>query len=242
MFVLNSSRPLFRDNPQLRRALNFALIRNSMLRVGAGEMTDQYLPPGVPGFRKRDVYPDGGDLVRAQDLAAGNLRDGKLVFLVPDVLPARTSAQRLQERLKEIGLDVEVRPFGEHATASSYLGRLGSGEPWDMALVLWTPDYVDPSAYINRLLDDRFTGAPTLARFDEPGFMEPMRQAALLRGPARARAYAELDLRLSRDAAPIAPTAVFYEATFVSARVDPKCLLLRPGLVLTTVCLKQARQ
>jgi ABC-type oligopeptide transport system substrate-binding subunit len=242
MFVLNSSRPLFRDNPQLRRALNFALNRNGALRPGAGVTADQNLPPGVPGYRARAIYPDGGNLVRAQDLAAGNVRDGKAVFLVPDVLPARTAAQRLQELLKEIGLDVEVRPFGEHATASSYLGRLGSGEPWDMALVLWTPDYVDPSAYINRLLDDRFTGAPTLARFDEPGFMEPMRQAALLRGPARTQAYAELDLRLSRDAAPIAPTAVFYEATFVSARVDPKCLLLRPGLVLTTVCLKQARQ
>ena len=29
------------------------------------------------------------------------------------------------------------------------------------------------------------------------------------------------------------------EATLVSARVGPKCMLLRPSLVLTTVCLKR---
>ena len=236
MFVLNSSRPLFRNNPQLRRAVNFGLNRNVLFRLGT--VTGHYLPPGVQGYRQRTIYPPGGDLVRAGELAAGNLRDGKAIFLVPDVAPARNTAQVIREQLAKIGLDVEIQPFGEHATASSYLGRLGSDEPWDLALVLWTPDYVDPSAYINRLLDSQFTGAPTLTRFDEPSFTEPMRKAALLRGAARAKAYSELDLQLARDAAPVAPTVALYEATLVSARVNPKCMLRRPGLVLTTVCLK----
>ena len=239
MFVLNSSGPLFRNNPGLRRAVNFALNRSLLYRFGTP--TGHYLPPGVQGYEQRTIYPLGGDLVRAGELAAGNLRDGKAVFLVPNVAPARNNAQAIGEQLAKIGLDVEIKPFGEHATASSYLGRLGSDEPWDLALVLWTPDYVDPSAYINRLLDSQFTGAPTLTRFDEPSFNEPMRKAALLRGTARAKAYAELDLRLARDAAPVAPTVAFYESTLISARVDRKCMLLRPGLVLTTVCLRPPR-
>ena len=107
--------------------------------------------------------------------------------------------------------------------------------------MLWTPDYVDPSAYINRLFDSQFTGAPTLTRFDEPPFTAPMRTAALLRGAARTKAYAELDLQLARDAAPVAPTVALYEATLISARVDRKCMLLRPGLVLTTICLRPPR-
>jgi ABC-type oligopeptide transport system substrate-binding subunit len=236
MFVLNSSRPLFRNNPQLRRAVNFALNRNG-LRAGAGNPTGQYLPPGVAGYKERRIYPNGGDVLRAQELAAGNLRDGKAVFLVPDVAPARTAAQNVQLRLEEIGLDVEIRPFGEHATASSYLGRLGSDEPWDLALVLWSPDYVDPSAYVNRLLDSEFTGAATWSRFDEPLYTALMRRASRLQGEARAKAYEELDLLLTRDVAPLAPTAALNEATLVSGRVDPKCMLRRPGLVLTTVCL-----
>ena len=39
---------------------------------------------------------------------------------------ATRAAGRSNSWLK-IGLDVEIQPFGEHATASSYLGRLGSG-------------------------------------------------------------------------------------------------------------------
>ena len=66
-----------------------------------------------------------------------------------------------------------------------------------------------------------------------------MQQASRLQGAARAKAYAELDLRLARDAAPLLPIAVLNEATLVSGRVPKRCMLLRPGLVLTTVCLKQ---
>jgi peptide/nickel transport system substrate-binding protein len=238
MLVLNSSRPLFRNNPQLRRAINFALARSSMLRPpAAGVASSQYLPAGVAGYKRRSIYPDGGELARAEALAAGNLRDGKAIFLVPDIAPARANAQNLQGQLAPLGLDLEIQPFGEHATASSYLGRLGSDEPWDLALVLWSPDYVDPSAYANRLLDSEFTGAATWSRFDEPSTVALMRKAALLRGAARAKAYAELDLLLTRDVAPLAPIAVLNEATLVSARVDRRCMLLRPGLVLTTVCL-----
>ena len=237
MYVLNSSGPLFRNNPQLRRAVNLALERPRFLRPGTGEVTDQYLAPNVRGFEQRTIYP-ARDLARARALAAGNLRGGKALLYVPDVLPARSSAQGVQLQLEELGLEIEIRPFGEHATASSYLGRLGNAdEPWDLALVLWTPDFVDPAAYINRLLDAQHAGGTNLARFDEPPFNALMQQASRLQGGARAKAYAELDLRLARDAAPLAPIAVLNEATLVSGRVG--CMLRRPGLVLTTVCLKR---
>jgi len=239
MYVLNSSGPLFRNNPQLRRAVNFAVKRERLLATGAGDPTDQYLPPNVAGFKQRTIYPRAGDLDHARALAAGSLRGGKAILYVPDVPVARGSAQGVQLQLEEFGLDIEIRPFGEHATAASYLGRLGDAdEPWDLALVLWSPDFVDPAAYINRLLDGQHAGGTNLARFDEAPYNAQMQQASRLRGAARAKAYAELDLRLARDAAPLVPIAVFNEATLVSARVPKRCMLLRPGLVLTTVCLK----
>ena len=238
-YVLNSSGPLFRNNPRLRRAVNLALDRGRLLRPGTGDATDQYLPPNVRGFKQRTIYP-ARDLARARALATGNLRGGRALLYVPDVLPARGSAQGVQLQLAELGVEIEILPFGEHATAASYLGRLGNAdEPWDLALVLWAPDFVDPAAYINRLLDGRHAGGTNLARFDEPPYNGQMQQASRLQGAARDKAYAELDLRLARDAAPLLPIAVLNEATLVSARVPKRCLLLRPGLVLTTVCLKR---
>ena len=66
-----------------------------------------------------------------------------------------------------------------------------------------------------------------------------MQRASRRQGTAREAAYADLDLRLARDAAPLLPVGVLNELTLVSARVPKRCMLLRPGLVLTTVCLKQ---
>ena len=63
-----------------------------------------------------------------------------------------------------------------------------------------------------------------------------MRRAARLQGAAREKAYRDLDLQLARDAAPLVPLDVLNEATLVSARVG--CVLRRPSLVLTTVCLE----
>ena len=239
MFVLNSSRPLFKDNPRLRRAVNLALDRTSFRATAAAHsLTDQYLPSPVQGFRDRTVYPLGGDLARAKTLAAGSLRDRKAVFYVPACVGALACVQFVARPLEELGLEIEVRPFPEWTTASAYLGRLGDpDEPWDVALIQWTPDFVDPFAYINRLLDGRSAGGTDLARFDEPFYGDLMRKASRLQGAARDKAYAELDHRLTRNAAPVVPLYVVSEATLVSKRVPKRCMLLRPGLVLTTVCL-----
>jgi len=237
--VFNSARPLFRRNPALRRAVNVALERSHLINdKSVWKVTDQLLPPGVAGFTDHKIYPPMGDPARAKVLAAGNQRSGKAVFYAPDTPLAISCAQCVSERLAEIGLDVEIRPIGEWTTASAYRGRLGDpDEPWDMAFVVWTPDFVDPYGYINRLLDTQDVGGTNLARFDESEYVGPMRRAASLQGAERTRAYAQLDLQLSRDAAPIVPFLVLNEATLVSARVG--CMLLRPSLVLTTACLKR---
>ena len=61
-------------------------------------------------------------------------------------------------------------------------------------------------------------------------------EASRLSGDARYRAYGELDVQISRDAAPGIPFAVLNAWAFVSARVG--CVIMNPGLDLTAVCLK----
>ena len=241
MLAFNSSRPLFRDNPKLRRAVNYALGRRALQFAGplSSELTDQYLPSTLPGSEDANIYPlDRPDVEKARELAAGNTRSGKAVIYTTDFSLPLAAAQLVKRQLAEIGLELEVKALPIHIATAAYVGKLAvQGEPWDLALVLWTPNFIDPYAYLNALLDRQFIGGTNLARFESGDYDRLMRQAALVPSAGdRSRAYGALDVRLARGAAPLAALDVLSEVTLVSARVG--CIVLRPALDLTAVCLK----
>ena len=234
-FALNTSRPLFRDNVPLRQAVNFAIDRAALERVlGRGEITDQYLPSTFPGFRDAKIYPlRGPDLRRARALARGHTRGGKAVLYTLDVGPAVVAAQIVKRNLAKIGLDVRIKALPQGAF---FVRFAFPTEPVDIVFVPWTPDYIDPYAYLNFFFESRFIGFSNGSRLDDPTYDRALRLAASLQGPARARAYAALDAKLAKDAAPMAAVSFLDEPTLVSARVG--CVVLRPELDLTAVCLK----
>lgn len=232
-FALNTARPLFRDNPSLRRAVNFAVNRAAISKAWGGRLrthpSDQYLPPSMPGFRPVSIYPlRHPNLPKARALARGHLRTGKAVLYVFDIPVAVATAQIAAQNMARIGLAVEVRSI----PASGYFDRVAR-EPFDIALIGWGPDYRDPYAYINELL------GPTInnyAHFESPKYRRLMGQAARLQGGARYRAYGRLSVRLARDAAPLIPLFFYNEPTLVSKHVG--CIVLQPQLDLTAACLK----
>ena len=235
MFFLNTSRPLFRDNAALRRAVNFAVDRAALIReFGRGATaTDQILPPKVPGFRNEKIYPLGRpDVRRARALAAGHLRKGKAVlYTCTDPGYCVAPAQVLQRNLAAIGLRVEIKtfPFGIYFQKAKTLG-----EPYDIILIGWAGGYNDPREFL--LLFDGRSGAQNFSRFNSPAFNRLLDAAGRLSGPARYKAYGSLDVRLIRDEAPAIPYAVYNDWTFVSDRVG--CVVTNPSLDLTAVCLK----
>ncbi len=80
-------------------------------------------------------------------------------------------------------------------------------------------------------------GNQNYSYFNSPKYNRLIAAAdALPLGRARERAYGELDVQLSRDAAPGIPYGVTNALTFVSAKVG--CVVLNPFLDLTAVCLK----
>ena len=243
MLAFNASRPLFRNNPKLRQAINFALDRASLLATGGGAIggrpTDQYLPYGIPGFSDSEIYPlDRADLARAKSLAEGSLRNGKAVMYTTDVLPAVATAQLVKQQLAPIGLEVEVKRIPLHIASAAYLEKLATrGEEWDIALVLWTPNIPDPHAYLNQLLEAQLLDGETLTHFRSSTASRELRQAArTIQTRARGRAYARLDALLAREHAPLAALNVINEVTFVSDRVG--CIVLRPVLDLAVACLR----
>lgn len=217
--ALNTSRPFFSD-PARRKAINWAIDRPALLRVGgklAGARTDQILPPSVPGFQQARLYAlKGADPVMARKVAPGI--GGQITLLHTTSLTSTARAQVIQYNLKQIGVEVKLRPepFG---VAIQSAGTKGSD--FDMFLISWGSDYPDPSNFINPLLDGNLiqdSNNSNYSYFDDTIFNRRMQTASRLAGDARYAAYGQLDVDLMRQAAPIAPILVPNVREFVSAR------------------------
>ena len=125
---LNTERPLFAD-VNMRKAVNFAIDRTALAATAgpfAGSATDQYLPPGVPGFSDIDAYPIHPDIEQARELADWHPGDP----LRPITVYYRSSGtvnlaqyQILKDSLEQIGFEVTGVGF---PGATIYV-RLGIG-------------------------------------------------------------------------------------------------------------------
>jgi peptide/nickel transport system substrate-binding protein len=224
--VFNTSRPLFRGNAALRKAVNFALDRTAIVRRSpewriSAQPTDQILPSWLPGWVDRRLYPLHPDLKRARSLAKGNLRDGKAVLYVLDIPSLYDRATVIAQNLKEIGLDVTLKPLAPEVLEA----KAGThDEPFDLLLTRYGPlDYPDPADVIIRSLSGanahKPTGNTNHAYFDHPVYNRRMAKANRLTGPARLRAFSRLEADLMRKAAPWAPLLDGSSWLFVSKRV-----------------------
>ena len=230
-FVLNTRRGIFR-NARLRRAVNFAINRAALVRehgYGLGRATDQYLPPGMPGYKDVEIYPSRPNLTMARKWAGGRLRNRRVVLYTINQPVFAAVAQVVKANLVKIGLQVEI-----HLLSVDLLSKALAtpNAPFDMAWYGWAADYPDPYGFLNSLLGD-------VAYFKSRTYTRRLQQVSRLKGGARNRAYAELDVQLARDAAPLIVYMARNSPTFVSRKVDPRCIVLRPGLDLTAVCLKR---
>ena len=248
MFYLfmNTERPLFKDNRTLRQAVNFAVDRTAYLNVWAapfGSRTDNYLPSGLPGYQSLHPYPARHpDVEKARALARGHTRSGKAVMYTCDSVTIRclAHAQLIQYQLKQIGIDVEIKSF----PVAAYVARVATrGEPFDLIDYRVNVAWVDPSQYVDQLLDGRTiraTGNTNLSYFNSPDYNRLIDQAASLSGNARYDAYGKLAVMIARDAAPIAGLVERNTRFFVSSRVG--CVratgAAAHGLDLAGLCLK----
>ena len=236
-FALNVRRPLF-ARTRMRQAVNEALDRRALAhRVFGGDPgapgrpTDQFIPPGLPGFRDAAIYPLGDpDLGRARRLAGDRRR--RAVLYTCNARACTEQARAARRSLAAIGLDLTVKqfPLEELDTRAKR-----PGEPWDLAYANWFVDVADPS-----LVADMFGLAPyaNLGGFDDRRLMRRLRAATRLRDPdARVDAFAQLDADLARAAA-AAPFATAVSTDFFSERIG--CQVERPisGMSLGALCVR----
>jgi ABC-type transport system substrate-binding protein len=228
---MNTQGPLFKHNPKLRQAVNFALDRSALLAAlgpvkagssAAGATADRYLPPGVPGSLDVDPYPlRHPDLEKARALARGHTRSGKAVwYACNDVgLGCLQVAETVQANLKAIGIDVEIRSFPYTVKAAKAATR---GEPFDLVDDRFDVPWVDPSLYVKALLDGRTiqaSGNTNLSYFNSAHYNALIDRAETLSGRARSQAYGKLAADIAADAAPMAAMWRRKNKVFVSSRV-----------------------
>jgi peptide/nickel transport system substrate-binding protein len=240
---MNTEQPLFRNNPKLRQAVNFALDRTAMLRAVTryfGSRTDSYLPPGLPGALDVHPYPVRyPDLAKAQTLAHGHMRSRKAVMYACNnvELGCVVHAQIIQYDLKQIGIDVEIKLFPNAVWAAKIGTR---GEPFDLTEDRLVVPWVDPYLYINLLLDGRTiqrTGNLDRSYFNSPYYNRLIDQAGSLSGDARYAAYGKLAVDIARSAAPMAAYMDRNTRFLVSSRVG--CVRVGAhGLDLAELCIK----
>ncbi len=242
--ALNTDRPLFKDNPQLRRAVNYALDRPALARLfgpDGATPADEYLPPGFPGYQPKHVYPVGApDLATARRLAAGHRRGGHAVFLTCGTEDCGERAIEVADALKAIGLKVRIDTSPGQLTLTGLRGTA-----FDIADVITRPDYGDPYGLLDKLLDGRViraVGNTNISYFASTRITNEIDAAQRLTGEARDRAYGRLGIDVARTDAPLAAYAVLNARVFVAARVG--CITYQPvyGLDLAGTCLPKAPQ
>ena len=231
-FAFNHDRPMFEKsgsnglgNVALMKAINYAIDRHAILAQGgflAGKRTDQILPPGMAGFRDANLYPlKGPDIksAKAWVAKAGKLPGNTLVYYTCNAGTCPLRAQIVQFDLKQIGLNLDIRPFSRGVQFQKEGNR---GEPFDIADEGWLADYADPYDFINVLLSGEnihATNNNNFAYFNSPKYNKLMDQAQQLTGAKRYSTYGNLDINLMKNAAPWAARANSNNRLYVSKNV-----------------------
>ena len=237
---LNNDQPLFKNNPKLSEAVNFAIDRPQMVRQhGAlgGVRTDQILPVGFPGYKDANIYPlKGSNYVKGAALAKGNLRGGKCEFWTFNSAFGPTVAQVVQFNLNKIGLNCNITPLDRVVETTK--GGV-KGAQFDLLLNGWGQDYPDPYDFLNILLSGTSIQPDNnvnLSYFNSPVWNKRMDQAAKLSGQARYNAYAAIDSGLMKGPAPQAPYIDTNARIFLSKRVGCYVYSQVYGSILNSLC------
>ena len=242
-FAFNHDRPAFKGPGQipLKKAINYALDRHALGETFGylgGTPDDQLLT--APLGRDEAIYPLSGDVARAEAwLGRAARKPSKLVLYAFTDRPGNVAAaQVFASSMKRIGIDVEVKYFEQ----LTHVDKTGTrGEPFDVAMYAWTTDYADGASFFEVLLGGaniRPRGNQNISYFDDAKTNARISAIGRLRGAARRKAWADLDVDLMRNNPPWAPYFHTTRPNFVSTSYG--CFLYHPfeGVDFAAACKK----
>jgi peptide/nickel transport system substrate-binding protein len=196
-----------------RKAVNFALGRNEFLVLSgkySGSAADQLLVPGIPGYKKFNVYPAVPNVAKAKSVGGKSLKGNMNVWYLPNDPFMNPAAQYIQHQLQTLGFKATLQQANPDDYYDGLETKATAEGPngYDIAWGGWCADYFDPFDYFNVNLDGRTIGATgnvDYFYFNNPSFIKSMDKAAAKSGKARASSYASLDKQLMTKYVPFVP-------------------------------------
>lgn len=227
--ALNNERPPF-DDPRVRLAVAQALDRAGIVaRVldGHGEPANSPLPPALAtDLRGRQLVMDreGSEGL----LSRAGLPDGFRTTLSVSAAPRSylpepiRLAEMVQLDLIRIGLEVVVQ---EVSTWADHVGLTAEGD-FDMALLGWQADTLDPNDFLTVLLDSGSIGTTNRSRYRSPEMDSLLKRARMESAPRmRLALYGQAQALFEEDM-PFVP--LYHASVFTARRREVEGLVVGP--------------
>ncbi len=229
-YWFNTQEPPFND-PKVRQAVNYAVDPAALQRIYAGQVTptQQILPPGMPGYKKFELYPH--NLAKAKQLLAqANPSDKDVTVWTDDESPNDDSGTYLQDLLKQLGFNAKLKIIN----ADNYFTIIGNNSTAnrDIGWSDWFEDYPHPGDFFDPLLNgDNIAQVNNnnFADYDNPAVNKKITDLGhqLLTDPGVQDQYAALDKEIMQEA-PWAPYGTRVLSTFVSSDINLDSIIWNP--------------
>lgn len=199
-------------NPTFRKALAYAIDRDSISKANAGQIPVEYfVPEGLtPGAYDGKEYRDSAeksyityDPEKAKEylkqyMDEEGITDAssiKLKYLTNDASAAKNTATAVQANLKQVlgvTVDVDIQP------QTSYVEKRSAND-YDLLLGGWGADYADPLSYLG-IANSANIGSYNPGGYDNPEFDKAIDAAAKIQDTdERFAAFAKLEKQLITD-------------------------------------------
>ena len=232
--ALNNERAPLAD-ARVRRALSRAIDRPGLVRevlAGHAEPAHTALPPTLFGHdtRARELVLDRDASRRL--LAAAHVPEGLQTTLTvsraprPYLLEPLRVAARLRDDLARVGILVRLR---EVATWTEHVDLTSRGD-FDLALLGWQADTLDPNDFMTALLDSGSIGTTNRARYRSPAMDGLLKRARMDSAPRTRLTHYRQAQELFQKDMPFVP--LYHSSVFTAHRQEVRGLVIGPTGIL----------
>lgn len=228
-FWMNTTQPPF-NNLKVREAINYAVDPAALERIYSGQLkgTQQILPPGMPGYKKFELFPH--NMAKAEELLKeANLSDKNVTVWTDSESPNNEAGAYYQDLLKKLGFNAELKIVNP----DNYFTIIGntSTPNLDTGFADWFEDYPHPNDFFDLLFNGEAiqpTNNENFPQIDNKAINTKIDKLAEEQlGPKQESEYAELDEELMKEA-PWAPYGTRTLANFVSSDIDLEGIIWNP--------------
>jgi peptide/nickel transport system substrate-binding protein len=228
-FWMNMKKAPF-DDLEVRQAVNYAINTEALERIYAGQIaaTHQILPPGMPGYKKFDLYPH--NMAKAKELIAeANPSDRDITVWTNNESPNDEAGAYYQGVLTKLGFNAKLKEIN----GENYVGVVGNQSTADLdtGFFNWFEDFPHPDDFFRPLLSGESIEPVfnfNLSQTDIPALNAKIAQLAEEPlGSQQEAEYAELDEEFMEEA-PWAPYGTRTNSLFVSSAIDLDKVIWNP--------------